>query len=223
MEKQSKFMKISLAMNILIAALTIMTAVFMFTGFKFMSEETLLESTKLGMFKFFTVDSNLFMGIVAMVFAINQILVLKGKKKGISKTLYIVKPMATSAVALTFVVVFGYLGFFVPGGIVALLKNSNLFFHLIIPVLSILTFVLFERCNLLKFKDAIWGVLPAALYSIFYITNVFLHIEDGKVAIAYDFYMFVQGGLWQAAIVLPLMFGLTYGLSILLWLGNRRK
>lgn len=58
--------KLSLIVNILIFLFTIFASVVMFTGFKFMTGyETILESTKIGMLRFFTVQSNLFMGIVA--------------------------------------------------------------------------------------------------------------------------------------------------------------
>ena len=53
----------------------------MFTGFKFMyGYEPILETTKIGMLKFFTVQSNLFMGIVSLLFAIKEVKLLKEKK-----------------------------------------------------------------------------------------------------------------------------------------------
>jgi len=218
-----KNIKISLVFNIIIAVLTLLAAIFMFTGFKFMDEEPLLESTKLGIFKFFTVDSNLFMAIVAIIFAIKEISVLRGKSHSIGKNYYILKLMGTSAVALTFLVVFCYLGFIVEGGVIRLLKNNNLFLHLIIPLLSIFTFIFFEKNNKITIKNTLWGALPAVIYSIFYTINVLTHIENGSVSIQYDFYAFVQGGLWQIAIVIPLMYLFSYIISLTLWTFNRKK
>ena len=120
-------LKISLTFNILIFSLTVIASIMMFTGFKFMEAEPLLESTKIGMLRFFTVDSNLLMGIIALIFAFNQIKILKGKKEEISTKLIVFKMASTVAVGVTFVTVFGYLGPISKGGIPSLLKNSNLF------------------------------------------------------------------------------------------------
>ena len=57
MDKKS--IKISLVINLIIVLFTIIASIIMFTGIKIMEGEPILETTKLGMFKFFTVDSNL--------------------------------------------------------------------------------------------------------------------------------------------------------------------
>ena len=50
--------------------ITVVASIIMFTGFKFMhTYENVLESTKIGMLRFFTVESNLLMGIVSLLFA----------------------------------------------------------------------------------------------------------------------------------------------------------
>ena len=61
MELDMKKVKISFIINIIIVICTIIASIMMFTGFRFMSgDEIVLEASRLGMFKFFTVDSNLF-------------------------------------------------------------------------------------------------------------------------------------------------------------------
>ena len=217
-----KSLKISLIINIIIVIFTIVASIIMFTGFKFMESKDLLQSSKLGMFKFFTVDSNIFMGIVALIFLIEEIKVLFHKKEDISYKLYILKLMATSAVALTFFTVFGYLGLIVDGGYFAMITNSNLFFHLIIPLLSMLNFILFESTDKLKFKYSLFGVVPTLIYTLFYTINVLVHIENGQVSPRYDWYWFVQGGLWQIVIVLPVMLAVSYLISALLLRFNRK-
>ena len=183
--------------------------------------DPVLESTKIGMLRFFTVESNMFMGIVALIYAINEIEILKGKKEEISLKNSVLKLMGTVAVSLTFLVVFTYLGPISKNGIPSLLMNSNLFFHLIIPVLSILVFVIFERTDKIKFRYAIFGVLPSFLYGIYYLTNILVHMENGKVSVIYDWYWFVQNGIWTAAIVAPMMLIATYVISIIIWRLNR--
>ena len=76
-----KHIIISLIINIIVVLLTLIASIIMFTGFKFMyGYEPLLETTKIGMLKFFTVQSNLFMGIVSLLFAIKEVKLLKEKK-----------------------------------------------------------------------------------------------------------------------------------------------
>ena len=219
---KKEYVKISLLMNTIIFILVVIASTIMFTGFKFMEGPTMaLESTKLGMFRFFTVDSNIFMGIASFVFIIIDIKYLTGKIKDIDKKYYILKLMATTGVAVTFFVVFAYLGPISPGGISSTLLNSNLFYHLVIPVLSILTFILFEGTNKLKLKDVWYGLVPVAIYSVYYLINVLVHIENGAVSVLYDWYWFIQGGLWLTFIVIPIMFMCTSFISLLLWRLNR--
>lgn len=216
-----KRLKISLILNFIIVLFVAFATFAMFTGFKFMSGGDLLESTKLGVFRFFTVDSNLVMGIIAIIFIIKEIGFLRGKIEYIPSVIYILKLIGTVAVSLTFVVTFGYLAQIVKGGALALIQNSNLFFHLLVPVLSIITFIFFEKSDKLKFKYTVLGTLSTIIYAIYYSTNVIVHIENGKVAPEYDWYWFVQGGLWQIFIVVPLILGITYGISVLLWKFNK--
>lgn len=218
-----KKIKIAFFINIMIFIFTILATIIMFTGYKFMpGKDIVLESTKLGMFKFFTVDSNILMGIVALLFAFEEYKLLNGKIKDISVYKYILKLMSTVSVGLTFLTVVLYLGPISEGGIYTMLLNSNLFFHLIIPVLSIINFIFFENTNKLKFRDSMYGLIPMLLYSLFYMTNIFLHIENGKVSVEYDWYWFVQNGVWTCIIVIPVIYILTYIISAVLYKLNNK-
>lgn len=214
--------KISLIINIIIVLLTVFATIIMFIGFRFMhGSEPILETTKFGVFKFFTVDSNVFMGIVSLAFIIEETKLLKGKIKDISKTMYIFKLMSTTAVTITFLTVFLYLGPISDGGIISMLQNSNLFFHFIIPVLSIITFILFEKTDKLELKNSLYGIIPTLLYASYYVTNILIHMENGKVSPIYDWYWFVQNGVWTAFIVAPFMLLIAYITSLLLWKINK--
>ena len=216
--------KIAFILNIVIVSLTIIASIVMFTGFRFMhGTEIVLEATKLQMFSFFTVDSNIFMGIVALIVAYYEYKLLNKSIKELPRKLYLLKLIATAGVSLTFLVVFTYLGYIAEGGILSLIKNSNLFFHLLIPVLSIITFVFFEKTNKLKFKDTIYGLIPTMIYAIYYLINILIHMENGKVSPKYDWYWFVQNGVWTAIFVVPIIFLLAYGISYLLWKINKER
>lgn len=219
---KSKY-KISLILNIIIVIMVVVSSIMMFTGYSFMSgEEIILESSKIGMFKFFTVDSNIFMGIISFMFVIYERKLLKNKIMEIPKSIYILKLMATTSVTLTSFIVFCYLGP-LTGSMYKMIMNSNLFFHLLIPLLSMITFILFERNNKLSFKYSFWGLIPTIVYALFYLINVLLHIENGMVSTDYDFYWFVQNGIWTTVIVIPVMMIISYIISISLWKLNRIK
>lgn len=211
--------KIALTINIIITILTIFASFIMFTGIKITQGiEPVLETTKLGMFKFYTVDSNMLMGLIALLFAVLQI-----TKKEITKNMYRLNLMATTSVTLTFIIVFTYLGNIAQGGIISLLQNSNLFFHLIIPVLSIINFTIFERTDKLKLKDTLYGIIPTVIYGILYTTNLLLHVENGTVSTIYDWYWFVQNGIKTAFIVAPAIILISYIISLVLWKLNKRR
>lgn len=219
-----KRMKISLAFNILIVLFTVFAFIVKITKFSFMpGDEIILSDSVVEVFRFFTVDSNLIMAIIAFIFACFEISILLGKKKDIPKNMYVLKLMGTTSVTLTFLVVFLYLSWVVKGGPYTMIINSNLFLHLVNPILSIITFIFFEKSNKLRFNDTFLGLVPMGLYGVFYLGNVISHAENGIVSLEYDWYGFVQNGVWTMVIVIPLIFILTYFSSYLLWKFNGRK
>ncbi|MBR2248389.1 MAG: hypothetical protein IJ880_15425 [Bacilli bacterium] len=218
-----KQVKKSLILNILIFIITVFSCYAMFAGIYFMSgdKEYALSSKNLSMFKYFTIDSNVLIAIASLIFAIEECKILKKKKIGISKGLYLLKLSATGSVGLTFLVTFAYLVPIVGYGFKAMIMNSNLFFHLITPLLAIFTFVLFEKTNKIGKKEVIVGIVPTACYAIYYLINIVTHMTDGKVSPEYDWYFFMQGGIWTAFIVVPLMLLITYLINLFLWKTNK--
>ena len=219
-----KKIKISMFLNAVIVLLTIVASIIMFTGIKFMTgPDLVLESTKIGMFKFFTVDSNILMGITSLIFLIYGAKSLKDKRYKTPKKVYLLKLISTTAVTITFLVVFCYLGQISKGGMRSMLLNSNLLFHLFIPVLSIISFIFFERNDKLSAKNALFGILPTLIYGTFYLINVLIHTQNGKVSPIYDWYWFVQNGVSTAIIVFPMSILLSYAVSLVLWRLNHTR
>ena len=222
-DERTRKRKLSRLMYGMIFIMTVFATIIMFSGYQFMkSYDVGLESTRLGMFRFFTVDANLFMGIVSLIFMIEETKVLKGKQKEIPRLAYLLNLMSTTAVTLTFTVVFLYLGPISKYGIKSMITNSNLFFHLLIPLLSILNFIFIEENEKLEKKDTIYGMLPTIIYALYYLINVLIHMENGKVSPIYDWYWFIQNGVWTAIIVIPIIFLLTYMIAITLYIGNKK-
>ena len=48
-------------------------------------------------------------------------------------------------------------------------------------------------------------------------------MKNGRVSPIYDWYWFVQGGLWQIIIVMPMMLAITYIISFVLWRLNKKS
>ena len=220
--KNDKKIKISIILNTIIVIWVLFSLISMFVGFKFMNgHEVVLESTSFSVFKYFTIQSNVFAGIVSLLFIIKEIDILKGKIKKIDKKYYILKFMSSVSVGLTFLVVFAYLGPITKCGIISLLMNSNLFLHLLIPLLCIVCFIFFEGTKEIKFKEVLYGLLPTIIYAVYYITNILIHMEGGRVSTKYDWYWFVQNGVWTAVIVVPIILLINYLISLFIWYFNK--
>ena len=214
-----KNIKKSLILNIIIVVLVIMSCTFMFNGIKFMPDETLLELTKMEMFKFYTVDSNILMGIMALIMVIYEKKLLKKKIKEIPKFVYILKLIGTSAITLTFIVTLFFLS--PQYGFYAMYNNNNLFLHLVIPVLAIITYVFYEKHDN-KYSYAFLGIIPMFIYSIYYASMIIIHLSDGGLTFKYDFYGFLRGNINNVYIVLPVMYLFAYLISILLIYLNKK-
>ena len=215
-------LKKSFIMNILIFIIVVLGIIFMMTGFKFMGNHEVLSSTGLSPFRFYTVDSNIFVGISALILIIYESLLLKGKIKEIPKYAYVIKYIGTVAVTLTFLVTLLYLAPMFGDKFILLYLNSNLLFHLIVPLLSIISFVFLERIKL-DFKYTFYGVSTMLIYGIYYGINAYVHQIDGIVPTEYDWYGFVRGGISSMYIVYIVMFIITYGISFVIYKLNKVK
>ena len=215
--------KISLTFNILVVTLTVVALIIAFSGFKFMKGyESKAELTGVQAFGYFTVQSNTFMAIISLVFAIKEIQILKGRIKKIPFKYYIFKMIAVTAVSLTSLVVILIFSIVSKNGILPFIKNSNLLFHFIIPVISISNYIFFEKTDVIKFKHTLYGLLPTVLYEIYYTSNVLLNMKDGKVSPVHDWYYFTQNGLLIAISVPFVMLGITYIIALILWKFNKK-
>ena len=223
-KKYNKKMVISFIINILISIMMINAIIMSIMGFKFMyGYEPSQEIIGVPIFSYYTIQSNIFIGIISSIFAYQEYQVLRGKKRKIPLVYYILKMVATVSVSLTFFVVFAYLGFITKGGHIPLLRNSNLFFHLIIPIVSILNYVIFEKTDLIKFKHIFYGLLPTILYEIYYTINLLLNMKNGRVSKIYDWYSFTQNGILMPIIVAPMMLSITYLISLIIWKLNKKQ
>lgn len=211
----------SIVFNALIVALTVTGGVMLFT----VTWEGRLMAFGFEALKFFTIDSNLLVGIIACIYLVFDILVLCGKMESIPSWLRILKHTGTVGVALTLLTVAFFLGpvFAIADGSIhgylMMFTSYNLIFHLLTPLCAIISSLFFEREPHLPFKATFIGVIPMVLYGIYYSVNALSHAENGMVPPQYDWYSFVRPGIFMAPISVLIMTMATYVISLLLYLG----
>ena len=214
--------KISIIMNILIFAFTVFATVCLIIGFKFMGQFEVLSERNFKSFKYFTVDSNIFAGLISLAYVIYKFTPKGKESEKLPPALYILKLAATTGVTLTMMVTVFFLAPTSNGQFLRYFMNSNFFMHLITPLLCIISFIFFEAAEAKKLSVTIPGILPMLLYSFYYTPNILLHLDKGKVNPAYDWYHFLAGGLNTIWFVIPLLYLVTWIFAFALWALNKK-
>ena len=123
-------------------------------------------------FFFFTVQSNIFIIAMALLFLVNEIVFLIKKKSFVNQTLLYIKYVATVAITITFLVFFTMLAPLM--GVDYLLSFNNFSLHAIVPVLAIIDFFLFDiEINLTYPKSLLATIAPIAYVAFVYIGAIF--------------------------------------------------
>lgn len=198
--------KVSLVINVIIFVLVLFALITMIMDINFMGKSSLMVASRIEALKFLTVDSNIFAGITSLLFIIYTTAYLKGKIIEIPKVLYILKYTSTVCVVLTFLVT---LFFLVPRfsfNFLYLYTNSNFFFHLVIPILSFISFSFCEKSNHITFKNSFTCLVPVFIYGLFYSYNCISHSNNGLVSMKYDWYGFLSNGIISSLYVIPIIF-----------------
>lgn len=99
-----------------------------------------------------------------------------------------------------------------------LAMDSNFLMHLVAPVTAILLFVFAERHRMKCFPTTLSGLVPMAVYAVYYCVNAVFHTENGIVPKSADWYGFLRSGSLKAGPVLILIFiAGTWLISFVLW------
>lgn len=214
-------LKTALALNICIVLLEIFAIGWMMSGIS----SGILAASRLYALRYYTVDSNILMGIFALIAAIDEYKVLKGKKKEVSVSSYVLKLVGTVGVTLTMLITIFFLAPTMAAtyGVLALFAYSNFFLHLLNPLISILTFVCFEKTCRIAFGHTFTGIVSMLIYAVYYVEEALRHTQNGIIQPGYDWYGFFFAGPRSAVIVVPIVVLITYGISFVLWKWNRKK
>ena len=186
MEKKRIKAWASLLLDGLLVALIIASIIWMFWGF----DGVLLASNAEG-FKYFTVESNLFLGIAAALSLPFDIQILQGKREDRPKWLFLINHMAVMSTSVTMLTVFFFLG--PTMGYELMFMQVNLLMHLINPIIGLVRYLCFgHEEGKIKWQLSLLGALPVLLYGSVYVPNVVIHNGYGDPK--YDWYGFGAGG-----------------------------
>ncbi len=129
-------------------------------------------------FFFFTVQSNIFIMLMALIFLINEVVVLISKKSFINQVLLHIKYVATVAITITFLVFFTMLAPLM--GMDYLLSFKNFSLHAIVPILAIVDFFLFDKDIKLTYKSSLLATISPICYVVFVYVGAIFKIQYGK-------------------------------------------
>ena len=189
MTKKNKTAEIIL--NLIIVAFTIVGIILMLTR---QPREGALQTTGLANFRYYTVLSNVFCGIVSVLYLV-FILIKKDTDK-----IRVLKLAGVCGVTITFAVVafmfgplYGWPQFY---------KGGNLYFHLLEPLVAMVEFILVRRSRM-PFRYTLFAAVPTLLYGIGYTLNILINGLGGPWPNTNDFYAFLSWG-WPVGIVILL-------------------
>ena len=210
--KNNKRFIASFIVNILIFLLVLTGVIVMITV-----RSDALGETNITVFKYFTFQSNVFMGCVALVYAYYQLLILLNKKDKLPHVLLVFNHVGVTAVSLTFLIVIFFLA---PGyGFDKMYTNANFFFHGLIPLLAMINFMFIEKESAIKFIETLFAIVPSSLYGIVYFIVVASLNAYGDIKI--DFYMFGANGPLIGAYNFLAVMSIAYGFGVLIYFVNR--
>ena len=199
--------KIVIFFNIMIVAFTLLGLGIML--YRNGNEGGLLSSSGWENLKYFTVLSNLLCGVVAAIFLV--------QKAKCPTWIMILKLAAAAAVMVTFLVVACFFGPLYGFG--QLYLGSNLWFHLIIPLLAMVEFCLLN--GEIPFRMTFLTGAPALLYGCVYLGNILIN-GKGEWPNTNDWYGFMNWGMGPAMVIFAVIILTSWGIACLLrWINSK--
>ena len=159
---------------------------------------------------FYTVDSNILMSLCALVI----IILLLKNEYALPHWFHIVIMAGAVSVGVTFATVAFFLA---PGqalagrGYFSLFRRSNLFLHLINPLLGCADFIWLIPHRKYSMTECLYGMIPTAIYGIVY-TIMVVFVKKWM-----DIYNFTFGGHYELApIPMITILAVSFGIAVLL-------
>lgn len=171
-----------------------------------------------GSLKYFTVQSNLLVGFVAIAW-----LIYTGKGEEASGTVIarieLLKYIAAAAVGLTFTTVIGFLGPIY--GYPAMFEGANLFLHLIGPIGAMLEIIFLSETSFTR-KDNRLVMIPPLIYGLGYLANNLIN-DFGEWPDTNDWYFFFHWGYPVGILIYAILLAVTWSLGFLMRKLQRKR
>ena len=168
--------------------------------------------------KYFTVLSNLLMGLAAGLYALAVKLCLCHVLRHVPGWVCVFKYVVTVLVSLTFVTVLCYIG--PRTGFRTAYRGANLWFHLILPLAAVLDFTVLYRESRLRFRATSMPLIPIAIYGTAYILNLLFNGFGGK-GHPNDWYGFAAGRPAASILTFSALIIVGWLLALALWLPHK--
>lgn len=183
-------------------------------------------------FMYFTVQSNVTIMVISLIFLVDNIRVLFKMKSFLNQFLYLLKYLFTIAITITFLVFFVLLAPTLSIGY--LLSFNNFSLHAIVPILAIIDFFLFDKDIKLNKINCLLGLSMPIYYLIFVFIGYPLRFNyGGNLKFPYFFLDFEQNGwftignnigvFYWIIILLVFITGLCYLFYFLMKLRQRKS
>ncbi|MFA5763070.1 MAG: hypothetical protein WC931_05810 [Bacilli bacterium] len=169
---------------------------------------------------YYTIQSNIWIGLTSLAFAMMQIISLRKKIFKIPDWLYVIKYVFVVAITLTMVVFWLLLAptIRLPSYLVS---PSNLFAHTLTPIMAIVSFLLFDsRSHKLKKKTSLFSLATPIYYFLFAFISSLSGVNFHLYKMPYFFLDFYEFGWFSHATYSNLYtfssFGIFYWIIIIL-------
>lgn len=144
-----------------------------------------VEKHGLRVFKYYTENSNYFALIVSAIFCISCVNSIKNNAK-IPDWVFKLRYISTLCLTITFVIVTLVLVPMFPNSFYYMwFESSSLYQHLLCPVISIISFLLFENSIILNRKTIFFALIPTILYGVISIILNLLKLMAGPYPFFY--------------------------------------
>ncbi|MBP5609661.1 MAG: hypothetical protein J6X66_15515 [Lachnospiraceae bacterium] len=196
--------KVRLIYNIIMVAFVLYAWLIMF----FNTEEGMLTARGFINLKFYTTLSNIFAAMVAVVWIADHL------RKKDDPALSLWKLMSAAAVGVTFMVVIGFLGPLYGFG--TMYVGSNFFLHLVVPVMAMAEFIIFNEKKM-SVKDNLFAIFPPLVYGTVYVINTLINGIKGN-----DIYGFLIWGYPIGILIFAVICFVAFLIGLVLRLINAR-
>ncbi len=220
MSKRQKILTVvSLISNIAIVGFVI--AAYIYSCF--LNKDTALMAKGISSLRYYTVLSNLLLALLSCPILVMDILCLKKNKYEIPSWAGILKYIGVAGISVTFLTVICFLA---PAaakrgqGYWSMFQGPNLYYHLIIPLIAIISYGFIELNVSFKMGYTALGLVSVILYGIFYTTNYYCHLLSDNNG-SYDWYGFLSDPKRSAWFVALIMLLASYLICVCLYFLHR--